>query len=334
MTQEARLDAIISALLKAKRILITTHPNPDGDAVGSLAAAYLVFSRLGKDVVAYNPDPIPPRFQFLAGTEQTRTDLPKEGFDLTLILDCNDDRMFQDISYERSSLGQIVALDHHKTCADFADLIFRDPRAASAGVVLYRLFSQMTIELDLLVAEALYCSLISDTGSFRYQNTNPEALRMGAVLLEKGVNPWKIASNLYEKQPKGQLELLGEVIRTLTMSDDGFVAALMVSDEMMKRHHCSRANVDGFINFARGIQGVEVAILFRIEDMGLKVSMRSRGNIDVSQIASRHGGGGHRNAAGFTTDLSPQDILRTISETVSSSLLKINPRLSNLSEGE
>lgn len=291
---------IAERLRAASRVLVTTHPHPDGDAAGSLSAAMLALTRLGKDVVGFNPDRIPNRYGFLPCLERVVRELPDEGFELTLLLDCTDERMFEQGVPVRDYLGCVVALDHHKTSSGFADLCLRDPKASSAGVVLVRVFDELGLELDQPLAEALYCSLISDTGSFRYQNTNPEAMRLGARLLEAGVDTWRVASNLYESQTRGQIELLGEVLRTLRTSDDGLVAVLTVTQEMLRSTGCNMGHVDGMINYARGVEGVQVGTLLRVGDDHLRVSMRSRGVVDVSEIAVGFGGGGHKNAAGFT----------------------------------
>lgn len=314
---QATLEQIGTALRAAQRILVTTHPDPDGDAAGSLSAAMVALRRLGKDVVAYNPDPIPDRFRFLAGLDDVVTTLPLESFDATLLLDCTDDRMFVDGRPSPEYLGQVLALDHHRVGGDLPQLAHRDPSAAAAGVVLYRLLELMALPIDVCIAEALYCALISDTGSFRYQNTNAESMRIGAELLERGVDPWRVASNLYESKPRGQLELLGLVLPTLETSADGWVAVLTVTEEMLQRTGCKADHVDGFINFARGLRGVEVATLLRVGgEQGLKVSLRSRGTVDVSAIAVRFGGGGHKNAAGFSSQEPIDKILPQLFETV------------------
>ncbi|MCK5796386.1 MAG: bifunctional oligoribonuclease/PAP phosphatase NrnA, partial [Deltaproteobacteria bacterium] len=287
------LGEVAAHLRGAKRVLVTAHPHPDGDAAGSVSAAMLALIHLGKEVVGYNPDPIPDRLRFLPCMDDVVQVLPEEGFDTTLLLDCSDDRMFLGSPPPRTWLGTVIALDHHKTTSSFADLVVRDPTAAAAGVVLYRLLEKLPVPLSVPIAEALYCALISDTGSFRYQNTNPEAMKMGAALLDAGVDPWWVSSNLYETQPRGQIVLLGEVLRTLRTSDDGWVAVLTVTQEMLAQAGCDESHVDGFINFARGLRGVEVAVLLRVSEDHVRVGLRSRGNVDVSTIAESFGGGGH-----------------------------------------
>ena len=288
---------VVQAIHKGRSFLVTAHPDPDGDAIGSMAATLLVLEDLGKEVVAYNPDPVPGRFRFVPGTDRFTVDFPARTFDVTLVLDCSDDRMLP-ADRDCSLPGTIVVVDHHKTHGNLGHVALRDPGAAAVGVLLFRIFGELEVVISKEVAEALFCSLMSDTGSFRYQNTNPEALRVAAALLETGVDPWHVSSNLYEERPRCELDLLARVLQTLEVSADGLAASLVVTGEMLAQTGCTPDMVDGLINYARGVQGVEVALLFRPGDDSVRVSFRSRGTVDVAQVAQRFGGGGHHNAAG------------------------------------
>ena len=297
---ELSLDEVCDVFSQTQRVLVTSHPNPDGDAIGSMLACYWALKPLGKQVWLYNPDPIPTTFSFLSGVEEIHRHLPEQAFDHTIVLDCSDERMFPEGVPSRERLGKVVVVDHHKTLGAIGDVVYRDTSAAAVGVLLYRIFSAMKLELSIEAAEATYCSILSDTGSFRYQNTNPEALNVAAELVAAGVQPWHIASNLYETRPAGQLKLLARVLRTLQLSQDGTSAALTVDEQMLQETGCTVDMVDGFVNYARGLRGVQVAMLLRVERDGIRVSMRSRGAIDAAEIAAGFDGGGHHNAAGCT----------------------------------
>jgi len=267
-----------------------------------MAAALLALEALGREVVAFNPDPVPQRFAFLAGTERFVSSLaPSAAFDTTLVLDCSDERMFEEAGrLGPDRLGTVVVIDHHKTAGDFGDVVWRDQGAAAVGVMLFPLFEALCVPPSVEISDALYCSLMSDTGSFRYQNTNAVAMRTAAALLERGVDPWRVSSGIYEDRPRCEVQLLALVLQTLTVSDDGRAACLMVTQQMLDDTGATPDMIDGFINYARGIRGVEVAILLRPGPRGVRVSMRSRGRVDVSQLAERFDGGGHHNAAGCT----------------------------------
>lgn len=312
-SERSTLHQVAEALQRSRRLLITAHPDPDGDAIGSMAAAYVALSSdARRSVVPFNPDPVPRRFRFLAGTSAFVQDLGGQRFDTTLLLDCSDQRIFHSGKLCREQMGTVVVVDHHKTPETVGDLVLRDPSAAAVGVLLYQIFRRLGVDLQ-PVAEALFCSIMSDTGSFRYQNTNPEAMTVAGELLALGVNPWQVASRLYESRPHREVELLGLVLRTLQVSADGRCAALTVTQEMLDRCGCPPEVTDGLINYARGVDGVEVAILLRPRPEGtVRVSFRSRGQVDVSRIAERFGGGGHRNAAGCTLHQSPEKALAVL----------------------
>lgn len=296
----ATLSEVIAALHRSQRLLVTAHPNPDGDAIGSMAAAAIMMRAMGREVVAYNPDPVPGRYAFLSGTEAFVRDIPPISFDTTLLLDCSDERLFCDHPLPLSRLGTLVVIDHHRTSGTIGDLVYRDPSAAAVGVLLYRVFSAMGLDVT-PAAEPLFCSIMSDTGSFRYQNTNAEAMDVAGALLQLGVDPWRVASRLYENRPKKEVLLLGHVLSTLEVSPDGCCASLTVNESLLDALDCTPDMLDGMINFARSIEGVEVAALFRQRAGATRVSLRSRGALDVSAIAVAFDGGGHRNAAGFTS---------------------------------
>lgn len=298
MSKQGTLARVISTLSAGKRFLVTAHPNPDGDAVGCMAAAWAVLRHeLGREVVVYSPDPVPRRLRFLPGTEHFVSEAPEGIFDTTLVLDCSDSRLYAGNKLPPEILGTRVVIDHHKTGGDFGEVLYIDHTAAAAGILLFRIFSAMGLDMA-RAAEPLFCSIMSDTGSYRYQNTNREAMEVAGSLLDLGVDPWRIASHLYEDRPKGEVDLLARVLSTLEVSDDGRCASVTVTSEMLSSCGCGPDATDGLINFARGINGVEVAVLFRPRDGGVRVSFRSRGRHDVSAVAARLGGGGHHNASG------------------------------------
>ena len=301
MSDRAEAEArVIEALQQGRRFLVTSHPDPDGDAIGCMAAALLMLQGQGKEVVAFNPDPVPRRFRFLEGTDQFVRQLPEgEAFDTTVVMDCSPDRILDRTGLSPESLGKVIVVDHHKIHGSGGDVVYRDPEAASVGVLLFRIFRRMGLDLA-TVAEPLFCTVMSDTGSFRYQNTNPESMEVSAKLLERGVDTWRVASHLYEDHPANEVKLLGLVLGTLEMSEDGLCAALMVTPRMLSDTGCGQDVVDGMINYARGVEGAQVAILMRPGDGRVRVSLRSRGAVDVAAVAMQFGGGGHHNAAGFS----------------------------------
>lgn len=311
---ESSVSEAAALLRDASRVLMTTHPAPDGDAIGSLLALSQGLRAIGKDVVAYSVDGVPPALRFLTGSEAVVETLPPRGFDLTVIVDCADARMFGTRLPARSYLGAVLVVDHHSTYGQVADWLLRDPAAPATGVLIHALLGALEVPLTPAMAEAIYCAVVADSGSFRYQNTTPALLRLAAELVELGVDPWRVASQLFESRPRRQLALLSRVLGTLELSADGRAAALIVTEEMLRETGCTLDATDGMVNFARSVEGVEVAFLLRPSADGWRVSLRSRGRVDVAALAQPHGGGGHVNAAGFTTTRSAAEVVALLFE--------------------
>lgn len=297
------LKAIIEALRgKKQRLLVASHYNPDGDAVGAALGLLFVLESMGHEVHCYNRDPVPDLFKFLPGVERWRTHLqPEERFDATLIIDVYDMPRAALDRFARAQLGKIYVVDHHITHEKHGDLQYIDSSAAASGVLVYRFAREAGVVITKAMAENIYCGVQTDTGSFRYSSSTPEAFRIAGEMVEKGVEPWEFARRVYESHPAERFRLLGKVLSTLEVSKDGKCALVSLDNATMK---ASRADVDltdGFINYPRSIAGVEVAIFLRENSDGsFKASMRSAGHVNVQAICERFGGGGHRNAAGCT----------------------------------
>lgn len=310
---EGAVERVAEILRSARRVLLTTHLSPDGDGVGGVLALALLLRSRGVEVLAYLRDPVPYNLNFLPGREQIVHEIPETArFDATCVLDTNAEALIGALP-PRERLGTVVLIDHHRKQEPFADVAFIDPESASVGEMLYRLAKKLPARLTRDIAKNIYCSIFCDTGGFRYSSTNPMAFRVAAEMLELGVDAWEMTSHLQESHPAARQHLLGEVLRTLTLSDDGRCAAIFLSREMFSRWGASEELTDGFINFARGIAGVEVAVQFlEREPGGYQVSFRSRGRVDVSQIARALGGGGKRRAAGCRLEGQPAALLTRV----------------------
>jgi bifunctional oligoribonuclease and PAP phosphatase NrnA len=293
------LRALVDA---AQRVVVLSHHNPDGDAVGATLAAALLMEAMGKQVVRLNRDPIPHNFTFLPGAPAWRHDLP-QGFepDLVLLVDCG----------EPSRPGQVPAavwastvavIDHHEAWdAALAPVAVRDVDAAATGELIYRVMQRWGVPLSLEIAQCLYCCVLTDTGSFRYGCTTPESFQIAGQLLAAGVDPWEMTSHIYESQPRARMELLRQVLHTLSFAAGGRLATIRLDQQMLTSSGASMEMADGFINHGRGVEGVEVSCQLTEEDpLRWRVAFRSRGRVDVSKLAGRFGGGGGRNGAGCT----------------------------------
>jgi len=288
---------IVQRINTAKRFLVCAHSSPDGDAIGSTLGLMLGLEKLGKEVVAYNADGVPDIFSFLPGANRLVSDLSDQpDFDIVFVLDAGDLSRTVDPVAQRASC--LINIDHHPG-SDFGDICYLDTSSAATAILVLRVLKACGIVLDLDIALPLYTGLLSDTGSFRYANSNPEAFAVGAELVALGIDPWEVASALYESQPHQRMKLLSKVLPTLHISRDGKYASVAMSLDMLASTGALPEHTDGFVNYPRAIAGVEVAVFFRqVNSETVKVGFRSRGNIDVGRLANQLGGGGHKNAAG------------------------------------
>ncbi len=300
MTTNA-IDAILAVLERGQRFLVAAHENPDGDALASTLALALALREQGKEVVAYNQDGAPEAFAFLPGVTTLVDQLPPDAsFDAVLVLDSGDLRRAG--QHLEALSPTLINIDHHPG-SDFGDIVLLDTAASATGALVFRVIKAAGWELSLDVAVCLYTAIMSDTGSFRYSNADAEAFSMASELVDRGVDTWSISSQLYESQPENRLRLLGDVLKTLEVSPCRRIAAVTCTLEMFERSGAGPEHTDGFVNYPRSLEGVEVAIFFRqVRPDAVKVGFRSKGLIDVGSLAAALGGGGHHNAAGVLVE--------------------------------
>jgi bifunctional oligoribonuclease and PAP phosphatase NrnA len=328
---ENDLAAVVAALAAADRVLIATHENPDGDAIGSMAAAAGAIRSLGKEVRTYlEPESVIPHevaFLDTEGLERTVDPDSLEGWTL-LALDCGNERrlgaQYPDLL---SRCSPVIDVDHHHDNSRFGGVNLIDGSASSTAEILVRIFDGLGVEMTPAIAEALYVGLVTDTGRFQYRTTSPAALRLGARLVESGVDVHKVFERVFESIQPGKLRLLGRVIDHAVPYCDGRLLISHVTRDDLALVEGDEATTEGLIDHLRAVEGVQVAGLIReqvpLADGSLipnRVSLRSRGLIDVSVIARLSNGGGHKQAAGFSHPGSVDDIRRFIVSEVSAQL--------------
>ncbi|MBI4126940.1 MAG: bifunctional oligoribonuclease/PAP phosphatase NrnA [Deltaproteobacteria bacterium] len=293
---------VIAALKQAKRILIGSHYNPDGDALGSAAALGIALERQGKKVTFFNRDPVPFNLTFLPHADRFVRTLPKDAsFDTVVIVDCNAAKRVGG-DFEKAIKGtRVICIDHHQLEKTEGDLTILEPDAAATGVLIMRFLEEAKIPLDRILATCLFCAITVDTGSFRYSNATPDVFLLGAKLVKAGADPYEISKALEENYPAKRYRLLAKSLATLQVDEQLGIASIDVTQQMFKETGTGPDLTEEFSSFPRSIRGVEVALFFReLPDGRLKVSMRSKGHVDVAKIAAGFGGGGHVHAAGCT----------------------------------
>ncbi|GAB4295147.1 MAG: bifunctional oligoribonuclease/PAP phosphatase NrnA [Desulfuromonadia bacterium] len=304
------VNEIVGLIRDGRRFLLTTHESPDGDALGATLGLASFLRHIGKEVVVHAIDPVPALFSFLPGADTVTPEIPPLSYDVSFVLDVGEERRAGLRFSEATAKGVIVNIDHHATCERFGDINLIDPVAAATGILVHRIVEAYGYPLDRDTALCLYVAIITDTGSFRYSNANPEAFSVSSRLIACGINAWDVAEKLYENQPKERLLLLAEALRHLRIDESGLFASLAVTLDMYDRTGASPELTDGFVNYPRSIAGVEVALFFReLAPDRFKVGFRSKGNVDVARLAQTFGGGGHHNAAGCVVD-GPLDMVR------------------------
>ncbi|MCH5586255.1 bifunctional oligoribonuclease/PAP phosphatase NrnA [Shimazuella sp. AN120528] len=303
-------------LKNTSQILVVSHVNPDGDAIGSTLAMGLIAKSLGISVTLVNESPVPEKLEFLPGTELIQ--LPsqvKKRFSVIVTVDAADISRIGECQQLFADDPIIINIDHHATNDGFGTINVVKAEAAATVEILYDWAEYLDIPISKQLATVLYAGLLTDTGGFRYSNTSPNVLRIAATLLESGAASYELADRLLESISVRYLEQLKEALGTMQIVFDGKVAYLTSEEE----------DNDGLVNLARNIEGVDVGILFRpMDEHHIKVSMRSRNIIDVSQVALSLGGGGHARAAGCTVKGTMNEVIHNVLEKMKEAFEGVN----------
>ncbi|MGH2780360.1 MAG: DHH family phosphoesterase [Thermoleophilaceae bacterium] len=305
-------EQVLAELRAAGKLLLTTHENPDGDALGSLLALHWLLEQLGKDSLMYmSPDEFPLPWEYRAWTFDDRLvgAPPEDVAERTIVfLDCgNIDRMPVDFLQEEGL--HILNIDHHHDNTRFGTVNLVSSAASCTAEMVWRLAKELGAEVTPPIADALYTGLVTDTGKFMYENTSPMAHRMAAELIEAGVEPHEVYRRLYEDLPFRRLQLLERALSSVERHDDGAITVAHLVKDDYERTGALETDSEGVVDHMRAVEGTAVAVLVREllgEDrQGMrKVSLRATdGRVDVSRIARAFGGGGHPQAAGFSTAL-------------------------------
>jgi phosphoesterase RecJ-like protein len=321
------IERVADAIRAGERFLLTTHENPDGDALGSLLGMHRILESLGKDTVMFlaaKEFPLPVEYRFLP-LEEVFHEPPADIADrLVIFLDCgNIDRM--PVDFLQNGDNTLINIDHHHDNTRFGTINLVDVDASCTAEIVYDLAALLDVELTPEIANALYVGLVTDTGKFMYENTDARSHRMAAGLIEAGVEVNEVYRRLYEHAPLEKLRLLARALEAITLRDQGRLAVTYISTEDYAVTGASEALTEGIIDHLRTIDGTLVAAVVRDQADGgraaRKVSMRSTdGRVDVSAIARQHGGGGHRRAAGFGTDLEFEQVVEFLVGEISSQL--------------
>ncbi len=307
----------VERLRRAHRVLLTSHRNPDGDAIGSELALAELAASFGIESVIVNRDPAPATLSELPGAAAVivSDDLPEDfphGYDLVVTVECPDlDRA----GFDGLGAVPILNIDHHMANPAYGEVNYLDEEAPAVGEMVWTMFKTAGVVPSVDAAINTYVALVTDTGDFRYSNARPRAFRAAAEMVERGAPPPMIAEWVHDGRTEASVRLLGEALKTLRFGCAGRLAGLAVDQAAFARAGADPTDTEEIINIPRAISGVEAVVFCKQWEPGIvKVSLRSRGEVDVRRVAASFGGGGHTNAAGCTIEAdleTARDMLET-----------------------
>ncbi len=298
---------LLAAIRSRSCAVLATHVNPDGDALGSLFGLADILRGMGRNVLCFLEEPVPRLYRFLPGSERVVTDVDQvrrfaeqaAGDILSVSLDCGDQQRLGGSGRILAAIHPFAVIDHHRGNNGFGDLAWIEPDRSSTGEMIFDLARALGREITPDCATCLYTAIVTDTGSFRYDSTSSHTFAVAGELVALGVRPDVMADRLFDNYSVGRLRLLQRVLATLELYDNNRIAVIRVTEEMLRATGATMEDTENFINLPRAVHTVQVAVFLKEKGEVVSVSLRAKGGCDVSRVAARFGGGGHRNASGF-----------------------------------
>jgi len=293
---------IVSGIENCKSIAILPHVQADGDAWGSCIALGIALKRLGKDIKIIAEEKIPNIYNFLPLEDVVIYEgNSNHRFDMVIALDTGDTGRIGKRIDVFNSVDNTVNIDHHGTNTGFARYNYLDVNASATGEIIYELINLLNVEIDADIATCLYVAIATDTGCFKFSNTTSKTHEIVSDLVKSGVKVAEVAQRVFDSTTKERVMLIGYAINTLELLEEGRLAFINITNEMLKAANAKEEDCDGIVNIGRNIEGVESSVVIREKSQGeYKINLRSKSYIDVGQVAFKFGGGGHKMAAGCT----------------------------------
>ncbi len=304
MAEEDSFATVAAALLAAEHVVIGSHVDPDGDAIGSSLGLSFALDLLGvsNSVVLGSGTACPSTYTFLPGSDRLGVPQPVSGPYLFIALDSPDlSRLGQAAELARAA-DTLLIVDHHPDALAEGSLNLIDSTAAATGILVWRLLLHLGVVPDLRVATCLYTAVLTDSGRFSYSNTTPETLRLAADMVDAGAHPNDIYAAVYENRSAGAQRLVGRTLERVALANDGRVAYSWIDENDFAETGARPEEAENLIDFVRALGGVDVVFLAKVNSSTVRCSLRAKSDIDVGSVARTLGGGGHRAAAGCTFD--------------------------------
>jgi len=305
------LEHILEEIKKAEKIVILTHENPDGDAIGSSLGMYIALRKMGKEPDIIIPE-LPRVYNFLPEIENVKKEGQKEPYDLAIALDCATIKMLNGWANYFEDAKVKVTIDHHGTNTMYGDYNYVNPDAPACAQTLISIIQYFGVEIDKKIGTCLLTGIITDTGGFQYQSTTPETFEFAAELLQTGVNVSDVYKRVMNTMTKANFELRKRAIERMEFFKEGKIAFTYVTKEDIEEANAETGDFEGIVEEGRNIEGVEVSIFLRETQKGFKVSLRSNDYVNVSDVCLLFGGGGHIHAAGCTIAQSLEQVKEKI----------------------
>ena len=290
---------ICAAIHARKRFLITSHARPDGDSIGSQLAMAYALEAIGKDVRIVNADPAPDHYMDFPGVDRIEIarSVEERDADALIVMESGDLKRTGVTGFE----GRFtINIDHHQGNTYYADLNWVDLGAAACGEMVFDLIEALGVPLTIEIATHIYLAILTDTGSFHYSNITPKTFDICQRTVKAGVNPATMARRVFDQNSFGKLKLIGALLAQMDLVDRGRLAVMYLDDRIMNATGTTYNDTEGLINLPLTAREIQAVVFFKTgADGDIHVSMRSKYDVDVRSIAARHGGGGHKNAAGF-----------------------------------
>jgi phosphoesterase RecJ-like protein len=299
MTINPPIQDIVHAIRGRQRFVLSSHARPDGDSIGSQLAMVYALRALGKEAIAVNADPAPPPLMQFPGVPDIRIAPAVDGeFDAAIIMECSDLARTGVSGLDRSF---VINIDHHPGNTGFGQLMWFDSSAAACGEMVFDLVKALGVPLSREIATHVYLAILTDTGSFHYSSISPRTFEICRETLDAGVDPVLVARNVYDSNSMGRLKLFGAVLSAMQIDGTGRIAIVYLDHEMAREAGGTYEDTEGLINLPLTVKEIEAVVFFKqTEGEQYRVSLRSKGDIDVGGVAKSFGGGGHKNAAGCT----------------------------------
>ncbi len=323
-TRAMKINHIIDRIKMCKKIGITFHTSADGDSLGSALALLIGLRKLNKEVYIISKEVISQAFLFLPYSNEINgeTSEPLKDTECVIVLDCGDfKRINANLPLENRNF-ELINIDHHLSNDLYGDLNFVDTSASAVGEIVYEALGLLNVELDKEISMCLYTSILTDTGSFRHSNTTEATHAIAGKLINTGIDFSNIHRIIFENKKFEKIKFYGEVINTMTTEFHGKVCIMYISKDVLEKYELVSSDTSDVITFGASIDSVEVTMLIKEAENGVKVSLRSKSLVDVSKIAEKFRGGGHIRASGFFTEASFNDTKIKLMEILEKELIK------------